>query len=217
MIDIKFRASSIAEIMADGKGADVLSVGAKTFLNGIAKEYVYGFRETIDTKYFKKGIECEQAAIDLYNNVFFTNHKKNETRLTNEWVTGECDILVPKVKVIDIKNAWSLPTFPDTADDVLAIAKKSGYDYQGHSYMALYDVDEFEVAYCMTTTPEDLRKWEQAEIHEVDHIDPALRVTRATIKRDSAIEAKMIAKVKVAQEYLKNRVAQIHLEHREAA
>jgi len=213
MIDITFRASSIAELMADGKGADGLSVGAKTFLNGIAKEYVYGFREEIDTKYFKKGIECEQAAIDLYNMVTLSRHEKNTVRLTNEWVTGECDILVPKTKVIDIKNAWSLATFPATSDDVLAIAKKSGYDYQGYSYMALFDVPEFEVAYTMVTTPEELRKWEQPEIHEVDHIDPALRVTRATIKRDAEIEAKMIAKVKVAQAYLRRRVEQIYEEH----
>lgn len=216
MIDITFRASSIAEIMADGKGADGLSVGAKTYLNGIAKEYVYGFREEIDTKYFKKGIQCEQAAIDLYNMVTLSRHEKNTVRLTNEWVTGECDILVPKTKVIDIKNAWSLATFPATSEEVLAIAKKSGYDYQGASYMALYDVDEFEVAYSMVTTPEELRKWEQASIHEVDHIDPAFRVTRATIKRDAEIEAKMIAKVKVAQAYLRRRVEQIYEEHGEA-
>lgn len=215
--DIIFRASSIADLMADGKGSDGLSVSAKTFLNGMAKEFVFGFRETIDTKYFKKGIECEQAAIDLYNNVFFAGYTKNSERRRNEWVTGECDIIVPAKKVIDIKCAWSLPTFPDTGDDVLAVMKKSGYDYQGRAYMALWDVEEFEVAYCMVTTPEELRKWEQPEIHEVDHIDPALRVTRATIRRDLAIEAKMKEKVAVAREYLLNRVAQINLEHREAA
>lgn len=191
-----------------------LSATAKTFLNGMASEFVFGYSKTIGSKYFDKGIQCEDAAIQLYNNVFFTRHAKNTVRLPNEWATGECDILVPGKKIIDIKNAWSLDTFPATSDDVAEEMKAAGYDYQGRVYMALWDVDEFEVAYCMVSTPEKLRKWEQIEIHEVDHINPALRITRAAIHRCPIIEKKMEAKAAVAREYLKNRVAQINIEHR---
>lgn len=209
---IKFRASAIAEIMADGK-TEELSVGAKTYLKGIAKEMVYGYREEITSKYMEKGIQCEQDSIDLYNRVFFTRHTKNEERRTNEWFTGEPDIIVPKVKIIDIKTAWSLATFPATVEDVQAIAKKSGYDYQGRIYMHLFDEQEFEVAYGMVTTPEELRKWEQAELHMVDHIDPALRITRYTIQRCEKIEQKMIVKVEAAREYLKQAVDRIINDH----
>lgn len=214
---IHIRASGIADLMADGRGADGLSVGAKTVLNGMAKEFVYGFNEVINTKYFNKGLMCEDDSIALYNNVFFTNYVKNTERKTNEWITGECDIIVPGKKVIDIKCAWSLPTFPATTEEVEAIMKKAGYDYQGRAYMHLWDVDEFEIAYCMVSTPEELRRYEQMELHEVDHIDPAFRVSRATITRDKAIEDKMIAKVIVAREYLKKQVALIEYEHKEAA
>ena len=210
---IRIRASGISELMAEGKSADGLSVGAKTALNGMAKEMVYGFNEVINTKYFNKGLQCEDDAIDLYNNVFFTNYSKNAERKNTDILTGECDIIVPGKKIIDIKCAWSLPTFPATVDEVMATAKKAGYDYQGRVYMHLWDVDEFEVAYCMVSTPEDLRRYEQIELHEVDHIDPALRVTRVIIKRDKAIEEKMLAKVLVAREYLANQVALINLEH----
>lgn len=211
-----FRASSFHELMADGKGHDGLSSGAKTALNAMAKEYLYGFNEVIDTKYFKKGIQCEQDGIDLYNSVFFTSHVKNDERRQNDWVSGECDIITPGVRGIDIKLAWSLATFPAGSDEVAAIAKKSGYDYQCRAYMALWDVDEWEVAYCMVSTPEDLRRYEQADLHEVDHINPAMRISRCVITRNLSIENAMAAKSKVAREYLLNRVAQINLEHREA-
>ena len=209
-----FRASSIAELMGDGKGADGLSVTAKTFLNGIAKEFVYGFNEIIDTKYFKKGIQCEDAGIDLLNDVLFANYVKNTERKTNDWIAGEADIVIPCHKIIDMKAAWSLATFPATSDEVAAIAKKSGYDYQGAAYMWLWDVDEFEIAYYMVSTPEDLRKYEQPKIHEVDNIDPALRISRCQFKRDKAIEEKMKSKVIAARNYLENYTAQIRLDHK---
>lgn len=209
---IRFRASSISEIMADGKGEE-LSVGAKTFLKALAKEFIYGYSEVITSKYMDKGVQCEQDAIDLYNAVFFTNHQKNDERRTNAWFTGEPDIIVPNVKIIDIKNAWSLVTFPATVEDVQSVSKKSGYDFQGRVYMNLFDVSQFEVAYCMVSTPDDLRRWEQAELHDVDHIDPALRVTRWSIERDDVIEAKMMRKVEAAREYLQDTVERILNDH----
>lgn len=209
---IRFRASAIAEIMADGKGEE-LSVGAKTYLKAIAKEMIYGYQEQVTSKYMDKGLQCEQASIDLYNSVFFTRHKKNDERRTNDWFTGEPDIIVPGQKIIDIKTAWSLCTFPATVEDVQAISKKSGYDYQGRVYMQLFDEPTFEVAYCMVSTPADLYKWEQPELHEVDHIDPALRVTRYTIERDEKIEQKMTVKVEAAREYLQTALDRIRNDH----
>jgi len=210
---IHFRASAISELMADGKGSDGLSVGAKTYLNSMAKEFFYGFTEVIDNKYFKKGIQCENIGIELLNDVLFTNYKKNTERKKNDWITGEPDIIIPGKKIIDIKLAWSLATFPATSDEVAATSKKSGYDYQLAAYMWLFDIDEAEIAYCMVTTPEDLRKYEQPELHEVDHIDTALRVSRCTFKRDKGIEEKMKSKVIAARNYLENYAAQIRLDH----
>ena len=210
---IHIRASSLSEIMGDGKKEE-LTEGAKTYLRGLAKEFAYGFCEVITSKYMDKGIQCEDDSIALYNNVFFTNHIKNTVRKNNDWITGECDILVPSKKVIDIKSAWSLATFPCTTDEVAAIAKKSGYDWQGRAYMMLEDVGEFECAYCMVSTPEELVRYEQIELHEVDHINPALRVTRCFIERDLTMESKIKIKVEAAREYLANVTAQISLDHK---
>ncbi len=209
------RCSSLSSIMGNAKTGDGLSVAAKTFLNDMAKEFSYDFVEVIPGKEFEKGIACEEPLIDLYNDVFFTNYVKNTERKNNDWLTGEADIVVPSTKIIDMKNAFSLATFPATQEDVLAISNKAGYDWQGRGYMMLWDIDLFEIAYGLVSTPDDLMKpWYQTDLHQVDHIDPARRITRIFIERDKELEEKIKHKVVMAREYLANRVAQISLDHK---
>lgn len=186
-----------------------LSVGAKTELTGIAKEFVYGYHEVITTKFMEKGLAVEDESIELYNNVFFTNYKKNKERRENEWLTGEIDLFTGK-KIIDVKSCWSLPTFPATSED--GVDKM--YEWQGRGYMMLWDCDEFENAYCMVNTPEDLIRYEQRELHIVDHIPPALRITITRYSRDKALEEKIKVKCVAAQEFIENMAAQIRIEHR---
>ena len=212
---IHFRASSIWEIMGDPKTGTGLSVTAQTALNEMAKEFTYGYSSVVDCKEMRKGIQCEDAAISLLNAVLFTNYEKNTERKTDEFFTGECDILVPRVRVRDIKNAWSLATFPATVKKVEDTAKKSGYDWQLRVYMRLWDVEESSLDYCLVSTPEELRRYEQAELHEVDRIPPHMRVTSTHYKRDLSLEQKMIDKAGLAIEYLKNAVAQISFDHKQ--
>lgn len=205
----KFRASALSEIMTDPKSKDeVLSVGAKTAVMKLAKELVYGYDEQISSKYMEKGILVEDQAIALYNEVFFTNHQKNIVRMSNLWITGECDIFTPE-KIIDIKSSWSLATFPVTAE----AGKDKGYEWQGRAYMWLWDVDQFEVAYCLVNTPDELIGYEQPDLHYVDHINPELRVTRVQYTRDKALEDKIKQRVEAANEYLTAMVRQIANEH----
>src|SRR3989304_1429981 len=42
-----------------------LSQGAKTYIKELVKFERYGFREYLDNKYIKKGLQCEDAAIDF--------------------------------------------------------------------------------------------------------------------------------------------------------
>lgn len=237
---IKIRCSQLGNIMADAKSLDkavlaqlcleeiaakkskteadqallrpawdmTLSVGAKTYLTAIAKEFVYGFHEVVTTKYMDKGIAVEDESIQLYNDVFFTSYVKNKERRENQWLTGELDLL-PNGKITDIKSAWSLATFPATADD----AHDSLYEWQGRGYMMLWDVDAFEVAYCMVSTPEELIRYEQRELHIVDHIDPRLRVTLAQYQRDLELEERIKRKVTAAQSFIAATVERIRAEH----
>lgn len=207
---IKIRASALGDIMTDAKEKnEPLSKGAKTVLEKMAKEFVYGYKETISGKYMDKGIIVEDQSIELYNSVFFTDYKKNTERRTNAWLTGECDIYVPDTKIIDIKSSWSLPTFPATVD----AGRDKGYEWQGRAYMMLWDVDYFEIAYCMVSTPDELIKYEQEEIHYVDHIDETLRVTVVPYERDLVLEEKIRFKVDAARAYLTSVIETIQEQH----
>ena len=206
---IKIRASSLYEIMTDPKEkTEVLSKGAKTALDKMAKEFVYGFNEVVSGKYMEKGVIVESQSLDLYNSVFFENYKKNTERKTNEWLTGECDIFTGS-KIIDLKSSWSLATFPATIEEGRNIA----YEWQLRAYMMLWDVDEAEIAYCMVNTPDELIKFEQEELHFVDHIAEHLRVTIVPYKRDKDLEEKIKQKVEAAREYLKFKVSEINRQH----
>lgn len=187
-----------------------LSKGAKTELTNIAKGVLYGFKKEVSSKEMDKGILCEQDSIDLYNRVNFTRYTKNTERITNDILSGEPDIWVPKVKTIDTKTSWSLDTFPVLSAD----CHDAMYEWQGRAYMLLADVLEHEVAFCMVSTPDDLiPRWEQVELHKVSHIDPALRITRIIYKRDVAKENKLIRKCRDAQKYIKEVTDMIYADH----
>lgn len=190
-----------------------LSAGAKTYLVAMAKEFLYGYNKVVETKYMEKGLTLEQEAIDFLNRTRFKRYVKNTERRESEYLTGECDIYVPGVKTIDTKVSWSLDTFPALSAD----AHDSLYEWQGRAYMKLWDVPEHEVVHIMLDTPDDLIRYEQRELHEVSHIDPEMRITSITYKRDLALEKKLDAKCKVAHDYLLNLVELIKLEHKEAA
>lgn len=237
---IKLHPSSIGRIMSDPKSIDpalltpelleiskkktktaedkailqplwdqTLSAGAKTYLKSIAKQLMYDYTQELDVKYLRKGLACEEKSIALLNSVLFQNYTKNTQRVETDLMSGECDILHPEY-VRDIKTAWNLDTFPALQED----AHDIDYEYQGRAYLHLYDRPVFHLDYCMVTTPEELRKYENPALHEVDHIDPRMRVTTVSYVRDMEIEARMLVKCRVAQLYVEEKKLRI-LEERE--
>lgn len=207
---ILFRASSLGDIMTDPKAkGEVLSVGAKTAIESLAKEYVYGYTEIVTSKYLDKGTIVEPQSLALYNAVNFTDYEKNTERRNNEWLTGECDIFTGS-KIIDLKSSWSVATFPATR----AAGMDKGYEWQLRAYMMLWDVNEAELSYCLVNTPDELLGFgDDPALHYVDHIDPALRVTSIPFTRDAEAEDKIIAKVKAARAYFAEAIERIHAEH----
>lgn len=205
----KLHPSSIGKIMTEPKSkTEVLSVGAKTYLKEIAREIAYGFKVEVKTKYMDKGIMCEDDSIALLNQVCFKSYKKHVGRVETDLLSGECDILTPTY-IRDVKTSWSLETFPCLVED----AEDKIYEWQGRAYMHLYDRPEFRLDYCMVSTPEELRKWENANVHEVDHIPPELRVTTVIYTRDMELEEKMLEKCKAAQLYIEEIKKRILTEH----
>lgn len=185
-----------------------LSVGAKTYLKSIVREISYDFRSQIDAKYLTKGTMCEDEAIKLVNLVYFENYTKHSGRVSSDLMTGECDILAPDC-VRDIKNAWSLETFPVFIED----AHSDIYEWQGRAYLHLYDSPTFYLDWCLVDTPDELIKWEQPELHKVSHIDPMMRVTTVRYDRDMGLEARMLVKCREAQLYIERMKKQLLIDH----
>lgn len=206
---LRIRCSSLSKIMTEPKSKDeILSVGAKTYIEDLAKEFVYGYVKEVSSKEMEKGLIVEQACIDLLNEVLFTNYVKNTERRENDWLTGECDIFTGR-KIHDIKAPWSLATFPAT----VFAGRDKDYEWQLRGYMMLWNVDESEIDYCMVSTPDELIRYEPESIHYVDHIDPMLRVTRVPYARDKSLEDKIKRKVDAAREYFEQIAQTIAEEH----
>lgn len=207
----KPRASGLFNIMTDPRAkSEVLSDGAKTYLDKCAKELFYGYTADSSSKYTEKGIEAEEQAIELFNSVFFTNHAKNTKRRETDYLTGEPDIFTG-AEIIDIKSSWSLDTFPASA----RAGDKKEYEWQMRAYMHLFDVEKATVAYCMVDTPEHLIGYENEELHLVSHkLPPELRITRVTYMRDLTLEKKLIERCCIAQEYVLEELFRIEAEHK---
>jgi hypothetical protein len=195
---MKIRSSALGKIMTNPrKKSETLSAGCKTYIKELVKEDLFGYKSTIDSKYLTKGIDLEDTSIDLYNEVHGTLYLKNTERLSNEFITGECDINAED-KIIDIKSSWSLETFPASPDDV----NNKDYEWQLRAYMWLYDKPKAELAYCMVSTPDYLLKdWDNLDIHKVDKFDPFLRVTTISFERDTEKEELIAQRVKDCREF----------------
>ena len=206
---LKFRASSLADIMTEPKSKnEKLSAGAKTAIEKMAKEFVYGFDKVVTSKYMDKGIQVEDFSIELLNSVLFTSYAKNTERKTNDWITGECDIFTGDA-IYDIKSSWSLDTFPALA----AQGENNTYEWQLRAYMWLWDVPKASIAYCLVSTPEHLIGYEDKQLHYVDHINPELRVTLVKYERDESLEDKIKIKVEAARDYYESVIQEISKQH----
>lgn len=214
MREIKFRCSSIGKLMTEprSKSEGPLSVGAKTHVREIAAQDIFGVEFEVSSKQMEKGIVCEEQSIALLNAVRGLSLTKNAERRDNGLYTGECDLFhAPRRRGHDIKTSWSIATFPISQTD----CEDKLYEWQMRGYMALWDADEWEVNYCLVSTPENLIGYEPQSLHFVDHLPAHLRVTTWQIKRDAAKEAAMAEKVRLAREYYAEVIAEFARSHPE--
>lgn len=199
---MKFRCSSLHFLMGEPrKKGEVLSETAKSAILKMAKQIVYGVEFSISNKYVTKGLAVEQMAIDLLNKVRGTSYTKNDERKTNEWITGEADI-VTDTHGIDIKSPWSLETLPLTAEE----GDKPEYEWQARGYMMLYDLPRWEIVYVGVDTPPELCKWDPPQMHAFWRVPPHKRITTVDYTRDQALEDKIKEKCEAAADLLKQLV-----------
>jgi hypothetical protein len=146
-----FRCHSFGNLMASAKKEGELSAGAKTHLECLFKEIVFGKKEYISSKETQKGLACENGAITLYSKIINEFIFKNNERVENSFFSGEYDCRTDDT-VIDIKCPWSLKTFPLFEKEL----KNKIYYTQIQAYMYLLGLNKGQVVYCLMDTPDTL-------------------------------------------------------------
>ena len=208
MKNLIVRCSSL-HLMMTSPTSDKLPETTKTWLKKLAKESVFGYRPVLETPQMTKGTDYEFISLELLNKVNFTNWEKNEKRITNDWLSGEPDVVLDD-EIPDVKTSWSLETFPAFKEDANKSVKKSGYEWQLRGYMLLFEKPKSSIRYAMISTPESLLKdWEDRSIHKVDHIPPSQRVSSVFFERDLNVESKMKSRYELCNEYYQERINEL--------
>ena len=201
-----FRCSSLHKLIGDGRSkAAVISDTAKSAIRDIVKEDLYGFRSFTGNQHTQKGNLLEDLAIEMSGKMRLRNYQKHVGRVENELITGECDVLDLKNKlIVDTKCTWDIGTHPFFADEAMEKVKKAGYDVQMQAYMWLYGCDVANIDFWLfPCPPELLNGWDDIDqlVHLVEKIDIRDRKTTVTIERDEAVIQKIKDKVPHCQEY----------------
>jgi hypothetical protein len=91
-------------------------------------------------------------------------YEKNDKRFTNEYLTGEPDIIVSNdeipSKIIDIKSSYDFATLLSN----YGFSLNPLYQAQVQGYMALTGATEAEVAYCLVSMPQEIINGERRRI-----------------------------------------------------
>jgi len=201
-----FRASSLHKLIGDPKKkGESLSDTAKTEIRSIVKEDLFTFKSFTGNQYTQKGNQLEEMAIELSGKMRFRAYQKHVGRVDNDLITGECDVLDLKKKlIIDTKCTWDIGTHPFFQDEAQDKVIKAGYDIQMQAYMWLYECERAEIDFWLFPCPEELLKpYEDQEqlINLVAEIDIRERLTTVVIERDESIIQKIKNKIPLCQAY----------------
>lgn len=170
------------------------------------------------SKYTDKGMLCEDDAIEFAAKYYgWGDVKKNTERRTNEYITGEADVLLDD-RISDIKNSWSGKTFPLMDTDIPI----DGYGYQGLGYMELWVKPLFQLTYVLMDAPEtiidkeanrirhelgmdevDMDLFEEVRAkHTYSHLHPDLRIKSFFIERNTDIIESVYERVELCRKWI---------------
>lgn len=144
-----------------------LSDTCKSYLKEVYVYQKYG-KEPVGgaerSKYTLKGKAVENESIMMLNRIDSDNYVKNDQRFTNDYLTGEPDIIVSQngnpTKIIDIKSSYDFATLLSNFGNQL---NPLYYD-QVQGYMALTGATEAEVCYCLVNMPQEIIEGEKRRI-----------------------------------------------------
>lgn len=212
------------------RNMEPLSQTCKTYLAKVYAEVKYGKRsmqQLKGNKYTEKGKLVEEDGIDLVCMLDRRMLRKNNVRLSNDFLTGEPDLylgddILNAEYVIDIKCPWDIETFFGNLGQPL----NTDYFWQMQGYYALTNAPRGEVSYTLVSAPVDLVQEElrkafyrlgcvteederyQSEKREVinnmtfEEMPPEHRRLKFEVERDDSLIDKIYQKVELCREYL---------------
>jgi hypothetical protein len=158
--NIKFRCSSLGALMTESRSkSGILSETCKSELVKVFINEKYGRSKSIQNKYLEKGISQEEDSITLYSKFKKNYFVNNKARMSNEFITGEWDILKNEI-VTDIKTSWDIFSFFKAKNETL----NKDYYFQLHGYMSLTGAKSATLAYCLVNTPLNLIEQEKKNL-----------------------------------------------------
>jgi hypothetical protein len=190
-------------------GVVELSTGGRTFVESLVDQVVYKYKKTFGSKETEKGTKVEVDAIEFLNDFFMLDMKKSDSSLSAGHFRGHPDLEDGVDKMItDIKCSWSKDTFPKLPEHI----SNGTYEWQLKMYCYMKSKmtgekwSKARLCYVLMSTPEGLvPDWEGDDLHYVDDLDPALRITYIEFELTDAdiahIERREKAAVKYAKEY----------------
>jgi hypothetical protein len=197
--------------------SEVLSQTAKTYIEELAKEHLFGIKKVFKSRYTDKGNEVEEKAIELTEEVLgFEFLTKNEEYFENDYIKGTPDIITHSL-VIDVKSSWSGDTFPFFETEL----PNKDYYYQVMGYMWLTGKKNALISYCLINTPEEIvndeirrTAWGKYEIepseetirdvmaiHSFDHIPKDRRVKAFHVEYNEAVVNEMKTRIEHCRTY----------------
>jgi hypothetical protein len=197
--------------------SEVLSQTAKTYVEELAKEHLFGIKKVFKSRYTDKGNEVEDKAIELTEDVLgFEFLTKNENYYQNDYIKGTPDIITTSL-VIDVKSSWSGDTFPFFETEL----PNKDYYYQVMGYMWLTGKKNALISYCLINTPEEIvndeirrTAWGKYEIepseetirdvvalHSFDHIPKDRRVKAFHVEYNEAVVNEMKTRIEHCRTY----------------
>ena len=190
-----------------------LPQGARTLIEEYVDAEVYQYRSTFDSKEVSKGRDedVENSSIQLYNDVYFTSHKKlveGDTyyELSYNNIVGHPDIVCESTHMVkDAKSSWNKKTFPKTIEK----AENSTYTWQVRTYLYMLQGmtkntmwNSGEVFHALVDTPENLvPEYEDDSLHVSSNLQGNIRLTVVPVELTDDHVAHMDRRISMALRY----------------
>lgn len=134
---------------------------SSTVVNNFYNKYVLGFDSFTGTKDTDRGTNQEQDSIDLFNKVYNSSYIKNTERKTNDYLTGEPDIVSEAIGDIKTRRDWVTFTKRTSQNDI------DDHFWQLWAYGQLFNKKEGAVINALPNYPEEFIQFEISK-HEGD-------------------------------------------------